>query len=309
MAGQAVPQLIWERISEKDGVVAYRREVPGSPLIAFRGEGVINAPILRVASVLVDNTRSTEWIDSLAEARTLRRISENEFIEYNHVKTPIMMKDRDFVLDAKLDLVPAEKKVILNVHSVTDPLAPRTDYVRGELLKSSFTLTSIDHGTKTLLVAEIHADPKGSVAKWIVNMFQKNWPHNTIRRLRQVATRHQRASSSSRDARRKGLFQLEAGGTTGSGLRIGAGSRRTPRCLQRRGPAPEPSLFDAGSRARPLVATVIAAMCTMVSTGLFCWSTVTGFSHAEQDRGRPLRRRRMPRAACRRCCRRRGSGK
>src|SRR3954447_23007680 len=91
VAAQAVPQLIWERISEKDGVVAYRREVPGSPLIAFRGEGVINAPILRVASVLVDNTRSTEWIDSLAEARTLRRISENEFIEYDHVKTPIMM--------------------------------------------------------------------------------------------------------------------------------------------------------------------------------------------------------------------------
>jgi hypothetical protein len=135
--------------------------------------------------VLVDNTRSTEWVDSLAEARTLRRISENEFIEYDHVKTPIMMKDRDFVLDAKLELIPAEKKVILNVHSVTDPLAPSTDYVRGELLKSSFTLTSIDHGAKTLLVTEIHADPKGSVAKWIVNMFQKNWPHNTIRRLRE----------------------------------------------------------------------------------------------------------------------------
>ena len=35
------------------------------------------------------------------------------------------------------------------------------------------------------MVAEIHADPKGSVAKWIVNMFQKGWPHNTITSLRE----------------------------------------------------------------------------------------------------------------------------
>ena len=73
----------------------------------------------------------------------------------------------------------------LNIHSVTDPLAPETDYVRGELMHSSFTLTALDHGQKTHIVAEMHADPKGSVAKWIVNMFQKGWPHNTITSLRE----------------------------------------------------------------------------------------------------------------------------
>jgi hypothetical protein len=34
----------------------------------------------------------------------------------------------------------------------------------------------------------VHADPKGSMPKWLVNMFQKSWAHNTIMRLRaQVA--------------------------------------------------------------------------------------------------------------------------
>jgi hypothetical protein len=28
-------------------------------------------------------------------------------------------------------------------------------------------------------------DPKGSVAKWMVNLFQKSWPHKTITALRQ----------------------------------------------------------------------------------------------------------------------------
>jgi hypothetical protein len=98
------------------------------------------------------------------------------------------MKDRDFVTRAKLEFDNAGKKVILKMHSVTDPLAPPTDFVRGEIMESYFIMTSIDHGTKTHISVEVHADPKGSIAKWIVNMFQKSWPHNTISRLRaQVA--------------------------------------------------------------------------------------------------------------------------
>jgi hypothetical protein len=187
---QASPPTLpaWEKIGEDDGIAVYRREVPGSPIVAFKGEGIIDASILRVSSVIVDSSRATEWVDSLKEARILRQVSETETIHYDHIGTPIVMKDRDFVSDCKLEFDPAQKKVSLKIHSVNDASAPRTDYVRGELLQSSFVMTSIDHGTKTRIVAEIHADPKGSVAKWIVNLFQKKWPHNTITSLRrQVA--------------------------------------------------------------------------------------------------------------------------
>src|SRR5258706_11956369 len=163
----------WEKIGEDDGITVYRREVPGSPVIAFKGEGIINASILRVASILVDTTRATEWIDSLVEERTIRRVSETEYIEYDHMGTPFVMKDRDFVIDCKLDLDAAQKKATLRFHSVTDSLAPTTKYVRGELISSSFALTALERGTKTRMVAEIHCDPKGSVAKWIVHLFQK----------------------------------------------------------------------------------------------------------------------------------------
>jgi hypothetical protein len=183
------PPVAWEKIDDDDGIAVYRREVPGSPVIAFKGEGVINASILRVSSILVDTTRATEWVESLVEARTLRQVSEIEYIEYDHVGTPFVMKDRDFVLDCKLELEPASKKATLKFHSVTDPLGPTTSYVRGELISSGFALTALEHGAKTHIVAEVHCDPKGSVAKWIVNWFQKSWPHSTIMRLRAQAAK------------------------------------------------------------------------------------------------------------------------
>jgi len=178
----------WEKFDEDDGIAVFRREVAGSPVIALRGEGVVDAPILRVASVLIDTSRSTEWIDRLAEIKVVRKISDDEQIHWTHISTPVILKDRDFVFNIKLELDPANKKVLLNYHSVYDSGAPKTDFVRGEFKFGTFTLTSIEGGKKTRVLAEVLADPKGSVAKWIVNLFQKDWPHKTIASLRkQVA--------------------------------------------------------------------------------------------------------------------------
>jgi hypothetical protein len=100
------------------------------------------------------------------------------------VATPIVMKDREFVTDTKLEVDPVKKTLTIQIRSVNDPAAPKTSYVRGELMNSSFVLESIDGGKKTRLIAEMHCDPKGNVADWIVNLFQKSWAYNTIRALR-----------------------------------------------------------------------------------------------------------------------------
>jgi hypothetical protein len=92
------------------------------------------------------------------------------------------------VFNAKLEFDGKQKRVALNYHSVSDPAAPKTDYIRGHFAYGTFTLTSVDGGKKTRVLCEVLCDPKGSVAKWIVNLFQKSWPHNTIVSLRkQVA--------------------------------------------------------------------------------------------------------------------------
>jgi hypothetical protein len=178
----------WQKLAEEDGISVFGREVPGVSLLAMRGEGVVDAPILRVASVLVDTARAHEWVDSVAETRTLRQVSESEYVQWNHVTTPWVLKDRDFVFSTKLDLDPKASQVALNYHSVNDPAAPKTNYVRGEFIYGKFVLTSVDGGKRTRVLAELLCDPKGSVAKWMVNMVQKDWPHSTIQRLRrQVA--------------------------------------------------------------------------------------------------------------------------
>lgn len=186
----AAPQPVespWEKIRESDGIVIHRREVPGSPLIAFKGEGLIEQPILRVATVLLDASRSHEWADRVVEARELGVLSDHEVVHYSHVATTFITKDRDFVTRIALDVVPG-KLIRLRLRSIDDPRAPKTDFVRGELIDSSFTLTAESDGV-TRIVAELHADPKGSLPKWLVNAFQKSWAHKTITALRKQSSR------------------------------------------------------------------------------------------------------------------------
>jgi hypothetical protein len=189
-------QPAWEEFDQEDGIRMFRRDVPGSDVVALRGEGFIEAPITRVASVLIDRKRSTEWIDRLAKTKVLREVSDTDSINWSHIKTPSPLQDRDFVFRSVLTTDARAKKVFMKYESVTDPLAPETDdFVRGQFKQGRFELTMATQtkrdGTKvkgTIVLAEVMVDPRGSVPKFIVNLVQKGWPHKTLTALRkQVA--------------------------------------------------------------------------------------------------------------------------
>ncbi len=174
----------WELVGTKDDIVSYKREVPGSPVIAIRGEAVVDASIVRVASVLLDTASLPQWMDRLAEARRIRTQGALHYVEYDRANVPFPLTDRDFVVETWVESDAAKKQVLLKAHSVVDPSAPVTSLVRGEVLSSTFTLTALDHGQRTRVVAEVHTDPKGSIPKWMVNLTQKSWAHTTIMGLR-----------------------------------------------------------------------------------------------------------------------------
>jgi hypothetical protein len=178
----------WTKTGDEDGIVSYKREVRGTDIIALRGEGTVDAPLMRVVSVLLDYARAPEWVDSLAEVRVVRMIGPLEFIEYDHVATPPILQDRDFVCRGRLALDLAHQTFAMLMEPATDPAVPANeDYVRGEL-RGFWRMQAIDGGRKTSVVAEMLGDPKGGVPKWLVNLFQESWAHSTLLSLRaQVA--------------------------------------------------------------------------------------------------------------------------
>jgi hypothetical protein len=174
----------WVKSGEGDGISSFKRELENDPIIGLRGQGVIDAPVAKVAQVIFDTSRAAEWMESLADARVVKKVSEYEQITYSHISTPpIILKDREFVTHASVHYYPQEKTIYVTLEPADDSLVPRTNYIRGTV-HGGFLLKPIENGQKTFLVTEMHGDPKGDVPKWIVNMFQTGWAKNTIERIR-----------------------------------------------------------------------------------------------------------------------------
>lgn len=183
------PQPKWEKVTSESGINVFKKEVAGSPFIAFKGDGVIDASIIRVVSVLIDASQGKQWVDRLKDSAVLEQTSLFERVQYSHLGTPPGVDDRDFVVKAKLLIDQDNKRLTITLHSVEHAgKPPQPGIVRGELVHSSFLLVPVEGG-KTRLIAEMHADPKGTVPAFVVNMIQKDWPINTIKALRKQVGR------------------------------------------------------------------------------------------------------------------------
>lgn len=173
----------WEKIFEGHEMVVFRKEVPGHDTFAFRAVGKIPAPIAKVASVLIDIDRRVEWMPDLGETHLIEQLNENERVEYVHLKTPFVIKDREFILHAKADWDKKNRVVTFSFDSTSNSLVPDTKRVRAELFESRYTLKDLGDATEVEFV--VHVDPKGSVPKWLVNLFQKDYPRKTLDALKE----------------------------------------------------------------------------------------------------------------------------
>ncbi len=183
----------WQKSCETDGLTVYWSKVEGSQVIAFKGNGIVDEPLPKVASVIVDTTRGTEWIDSLVASKVVRPLNPTEFIEYDHVGIPFpfdtVMSDRDFVSHVTVDYDPQTRWMSISYLPAEDELAPvLKKYTRG-VMTCVFKMVPMSIPDQTYVEAEVHCDPRGAVPKWLVNFFQEGWPETTFENLRREVKR------------------------------------------------------------------------------------------------------------------------
>jgi len=173
----------WERIDDEHGIEVFKKDLPNTPLHAFRGRGLVAASMGRLIWVMGDNVHRTEWVDRLKKSVILEQEDAYSSIVYQQFSTPALVAERDFVYRARARSR-SDGSALLEIASVAHPKAPPTIGVRGELRDTSYLF--IPQGPDSTLVdVTVVTDPKGSLPKWVVNLIQKSWPMNTLTALRE----------------------------------------------------------------------------------------------------------------------------
>jgi hypothetical protein len=175
----------WEQIRVEDGVVVWKRLVPGSPIVSFKSQGLIEAPVLDILAVIDDASHATEWMDSCVEATEIERPSASESIRYSVLKSPaFIVSDRDLLVRSHIRVDPPTRSVQARSEATSDPRKPPVEgRVRMPMLTVSWTLKGVTPGV-TQVTYEVTADPGGSIPAWLVNASAKKMPFETLRQLR-----------------------------------------------------------------------------------------------------------------------------
>jgi len=181
----------WDLIIQADGILGYKKDVQGSDIHALKGFGEVNAPFERVASIIIDEDNASDWIEDLVVSKVVGGSFPADYIEYNHIETPFILNDREFVSRVRMKIDPAHK-IVAYFYTPTDFSYPiHEPWVRGELTYSVIAVQAMPDAvtTKSIVYSEFQGDPKGNVPKWLVNWFQTSWPKDTLLSLRKEAAK------------------------------------------------------------------------------------------------------------------------
>ncbi|VAX12465.1 hypothetical protein MNBD_GAMMA24-1825 [hydrothermal vent metagenome] len=181
------PRPDWQKIKDEDGILVYSAAVNDSDIIKVKTEVIIDAPLTRIRQILDDAPRRKQWVPYLERSKVLQRISNTERLEYSHFDAPWPASDRDFVYRIRLQHK-QNNQLVFQMRSEQSPLMPeQAGIVRADLIESAYTLTALQP-KKTRVELVFHADLKGWLPDWVINIVQRHLPFLMLKNLRTRAT-------------------------------------------------------------------------------------------------------------------------
>lgn len=173
----------WKLIEDENGIQVYILESSSSKIVKAKTKTIVKTSLENVKNTLDDIEHRHEWVPFLKKSQALTQYSDNQRIEHSHFSAPWPASDRDFVY--KIELASASnQQLVYKMQSVESVLMPvDEDMIRADLYESIYTLTVIDKST-TAVELTFHADPKGWLPNWIINIIQRVLPYKILNNLK-----------------------------------------------------------------------------------------------------------------------------
>ena len=167
------------------------RDRPGG-VPAFRATTVIDARLSSLAAVLLDGTRTHEWVYRTKESVSLRRVGPTRGTTLVVSSMPFPLNDRESVVEWEMTQDPVTLVVTMAGHSTDDAPPPHPDRVRMPTFESRWVFAPRADGRVDVQFEGV-GDPGGNLALPIIREFVAAaiWqgPWSTIRALHDIVRR------------------------------------------------------------------------------------------------------------------------
>ena len=182
---QEKPKEEWHLKKYEQGIRVYTRHSEGSKLKELKSDFQIKTSLSSIVALLNDFDSYPQWVYRCEKSYAALKISNTEFIQYQSVKAPWPVENRDIVIHKKLSQDPISKVIIQRVNGMPDYLPKVSDHVRVQLFKALWIITPLKDGMVNLEY-QLLVDPSGSIPVWLVNLAVVDGPYDTEIKMKQL---------------------------------------------------------------------------------------------------------------------------
>lgn len=175
----------WQPIWSEGTLTAYAQEVPGNDLPTYKIQGILDENMYEVLAVLNDFSRHQEWLFSMSsETKIIWRPDDFHIFMYSRFDSPWPVWDRDVIMKVEINLNQETQEINATLEDIMLSQRPTLpDVVRSPHVMVLIYMKYIDE-THTEIEGIMEVDPGGDIPNWMVKIFSKQVPHDSLVRLK-----------------------------------------------------------------------------------------------------------------------------
>lgn len=176
----------WQVARDEDGIQVALSDVAGSKYKAYRGVTVINASVAKLRALQEDVAGACAWVHECQSQKLLKHEGDKAWT-YTRFNTPWPVTPRDSVLLITTK-EGADGSVTRTLKEQPTYIPEEKGYVRVAEVEGFWKL--VPKGpNQTEVTYQVHTEPGGSVPSMLANKFVVDAPFNTLKALRERASK------------------------------------------------------------------------------------------------------------------------
>ena len=175
----------WVLAKNKKDIKLYARFPEESRFKEVKATCVFAAQIPDLVETVLDVESYPDWVSNIKEAGTLKKVGENEYINYYIADFPWPLKDRDVVLNTILVQEEDSKSVYIELVGRATFIAEKKDIIRIQNIHAYWYFIP-EHSGMVKVSYQMLVDPGGKIPVWLINKFLIEGPYQNLYRLRKL---------------------------------------------------------------------------------------------------------------------------
>jgi START domain len=182
---QPEPCSAWKKADERGNTKVYVRECDDSPIKEFKVNDRFTGDFDKLVKIMMAPHVIKLMSDRCVEARDLKKLSDNQVIQYYRFDMPMGVTDRDVISKLTVWQTPTALKT-LSESVYQDELEPlKQGVIRLQSVRTSFYFEKQADGT-IFMEYTGRTDPNGSIPAWLVNFLATREARKMVEKLKEL---------------------------------------------------------------------------------------------------------------------------